>query len=209
VSHLRVVVWLFVFLFSAQLQANIVAVGLMQGMAILEVEGKRVTLKVGQTRSGVTLIESDSRQALIKYQGKQEVLLLGASIVSSYTQAKRGVVRLGRGENGHYFTSARINGHKVKMLVDTGASHIALSGQMAKRMGINYASGQKGKSSTAGGIVTSYTLKLDQVQVGSIKRYSVLASVIEGVYPSTPLLGMSFLNQIKIHEDQRMLILTD
>jgi aspartyl protease family protein len=209
VSHLRVVVWLFVFLFSAQLQANIVAVGLMQGMAILEVEGKRVTLKVGQTRSGVTLIESDSRQALIKYQGKQEVLLLGASIVSSYTQAKRGVVRLGRGENGHYFTSARINGHKVKMLVDTGASHIALSGQMAKRMGINYASGQKGKSSTAGGIVTSYTLKLDQVQVGSIKRYSVLASVIEGAYPSTPLLGMSFLNQIKMHEDQRMLILTD
>ncbi len=207
--HLKVVIGLCVFLGLAQAQAGVLAVGLMQGMAILEVDGKRTVLKVGQTRSGVTLIESNSREAVIEMNGKQETLFLGVSLTGSYTQAKAAVVRLPRGENGHYFASARINGHPIRVLVDTGASFIGLSSQTAKKLGINYASGKRSRSSTANGIVKSYVLRLDQVQIGGIKLYGVMASVIEGNFPDIPLLGMSFLNKVKMHEDQGMLVLTD
>ncbi len=208
-THLKVVIGLCVFLWMMQSQADVLAVGLMQGMAILEVDGKRTVIKVGQTRSGVTLIESDSRQAIIEMNGKQETLLLGVSLTGSYTQPKNSVVRLPRGENGHYFASARINGHPIRVLVDTGASFIGMSSQTAKRLGINYASGRRGRSSTANGIVKNYILRLDQVQIGDIKLYGVMASVIEGKFPDIPLLGMSFLNKVKMHEDQGMLVLTD
>ncbi len=207
--HLSLVIYLCVFLLPLKVVAQIQAVGLMPGMAILEVDGKQVTIKVGQTRHGVKLIKADSQEAVIEVDGKKEVLQLGLSLTEHYAESKKSVVRLRRETSGHYFTSVRINGGSMRMLVDTGATHIALSSRDAKRLGINYASGQKGRSSTAGGMVTSYTLRLNEVQVGAIKRYNVITSVIEGSFPETPLLGMSFLNQVKMHEDQGMLVLTD
>jgi len=209
VRRLKVVIGLCVFLMFAPTQADVLAVGLMQGMAILEVDGKRVVIKAGQTRSGVKLIESNSRQAIIEMNGQQETLMLGVSLTGSYSEPTKSVVRLPRGENGHYFASARINGHSIRVLVDTGASFIGLSSQTAKKLGINYASGKRGRSSTANGIVKNYTLRLDHVQIGGIKLYGVMASVIEGDFPDIPLLGMSFLNKVKMNEEQGMLILTD
>ena len=197
------------FLLTLPAHAQVQAVGLMPGMAILEVDGKRVTIKKGQSRAGVKLISSNSKEAVIVINGKEEVLELGASVVGEYAKATTTVVRLPRDGSGHYFATAKINGRSIKMMVDTGATHIALSSDMAKKLGINYKQGIKGRSSTAGGIVNSYKLKLDHIQIGGIKRYNVLAGVIEGSFPDIPLLGMSFLNQVKIHEEQGMLILTD
>ena len=207
--HLQLLMMIGLFFFSLCAQAEVQAVGLMPGMAILEVNGKRVTIKKGQSREGIKLISANSKEAVIIVNGKQETLGLGASVVGEYAEAQKTVVRLPRGEGGHYFATARINGRSIKMMVDTGATHIALSGDMAKKLGINYKQGTKGRSSTAGGIVNSYRLKLDHIQIGGIKRYNVVAGVIEGSFPSTPLLGMSFLNQVKIHEEGGMLILTD
>ncbi len=208
-QHLQLLITCCLFLLVLPVQAQVQAVGLMPGMAILEVDGKRITIRKGQSRAGVKLISANSKEAVIVINGKEEVLELGASVVGEYAKAKKTVVRLPRGDGGHYFTTARINGHSMKMLVDTGATHIALSSDTAKRLGINYKEGIKGRSSTAGGIVNSYTVRLDYIQIGGIKRYNVLAGIIEGSFPSTPLLGMSFLNQVKIHEEQGMLILTD
>ncbi len=207
--HLQLLVISCLFFLAFPAQAQVQAVGLMPGMAILEVDGKRITIKKGQSRSGVKLISANSKEAVIIINGKEEVLELGASVVGSYAQASKTIVRLPRGEGGHYFTMARINGRSIKMMVDTGATHIAFSSDTAKKLGINYKEGVKGRSSTAGGIVNSYRLKLDHIQIGGIKRYGVLAGIIEGSFPSIPLLGMSFLNQVKINEEQGMLILTD
>lgn len=207
--HLQLLIICCLFFIAFPAQAQVQAVGLMPGMAILEIDGKRVTIKKGQSRAGVKLISANSKEAIIIVNGKEEILELGASVVGEYAQASKTIVRLPKGEGGHYFTTARINGHSVKMLVDTGATYIALSSSTAKKLGINYKEGIKGRSSTAGGIVNSYKLKLDHIQIGGIKRYNVLAGIIEGAFPSIPLLGMSFLNQVKIHEEQGMLVLTD
>ena len=200
----------FVLVFSgaAAVNANIQAVGLMSNMAILEVEGQRIVLRKGELKQGVKLIESNSKAALIEYNGKQVRLTLGLSVASSYAKPTNEEVRLYRETNGHYFAKIKINGKSIDALVDTGATTVAISSDVATKLGINYASGRRGKSSTAGGIVTSYSLRANHVQVGGIKKYGVMLSVIEGSFPEYPLLGMSFLNQISMSEENGVLTLT-
>jgi aspartyl protease family protein len=197
-------------LMSITLEAlgNIQAVGLMQNMAILEVHGQRIVIRKGETKQGVKLIESDSKQAQVEYKGNKLTLSLGVSVTSQYAEPVREQIRLYRAKNGHYFSQVKINGKTVNTLLDTGATTVALSSDMAKQLGINYAKGKKGRSTTAGGIVTSYHLRADHIQIGGIKKYGVRLSVIEGRFPAIPLLGMSFLNQLSLNEDNGVLILT-
>lgn len=194
---------------SSIVLADVTAVGLMPGMAILEKQGQRIIIKSGQTKQGITLIQADSNSATIELNGRQQILPLGASVASGYAPRAGGQVRIAKGQNGQYFTDVRVNGQLVNMLVDTGASHIALSEQHARQLGIDYSQGQRGRSSTAGGIVNSYRVQLNQVTVGEITRYNVQATVVQGNFPSIPLLGMSFLNQLSIKEEQGMLMLSE
>lgn len=189
--------------------ANIQAVGLMPNMAILEVDGQRITLRSGQHKQGVKLISSNSKEAVIEYNGKKISLALGLSVASSYAEPVSEEVRLYRQNNGHYFAKIKINGKAINALVDTGATTVAISSAMATTLGINYASGKKGRSSTAGGIVNSYNLKANHIQLGGIKKYGVTLSVIEGNFPEIPLLGMSFLNQVSMKEERGVLTLTE
>lgn len=189
--------------------ASIQAVGLMQNMAIIEVDGQRIVIRKGETKQGVKLVDSNSNQAQIEYNGKKLTLKLGSSIASSYTPPKTESVRLYRADNGHYFTQVKINGRTMNTLVDTGATTVAISSDLAKYLGINYVKGQKGKSSTASGIVTSYLLRANHIQIGTIKKYNVPLSVIVGSFPDIPLLGMSFLNQFGLNENNGVLTLTD
>ena len=196
-------------LWSLASQADVIAVGLMKNMAILEVSGERLVIKAGQTKNDIKLLSANSKEALIEYQGQEQVLPLGASLVSSYAPAKTQQVRISRANNGQYFVRVKVNGRPIKMLVDAGANSVAMSSETAKRIGINYADGKKVRSATASGIVPSYAFQLDSVQVGDIKRYNIRASVIEGSHPYYPLLGMSFLNQLKISEEEGMMVLTE
>ena len=102
--------------------ANIVAVGLMPGMAILEKDGQRLVIKAGQEQQGITLIRADSEQCVIEINGTRQTLLLGASLASSYTVAQGKSVRLQQDFGGHYYARVKLNGRTVRMLVDTGAT---------------------------------------------------------------------------------------
>lgn len=199
----------FALLGSLPVNADLQAVGLMKGMAILELNGQRLTLRKGESKQGVKLIESNSKQALVNYNGTEMTLSLGVSVASGYSAPIQDTVKLYRESNGHYFTQVKINGKAVNALVDTGATTIALSSKLAKQLGINYASGRKGKSSTAGGVVDSYLLRVDKVEVGAITKYGVKVSVIEGDFPDITLLGMSFLNLLSMKEDGGVLTLKD
>ena len=197
--------WFFISLSWGDIQA----VGLMNGMAIIEYNGERLVLRNGQEKSGVKLIESNNSEAVVLFNGRREVLQLGLSVTSGYKAPTQEVVRLSRAENGHYFTDIKINGKTVPSLVDTGATNLAISGSLARKIGLNYAGGQKSRSSTAAGIVPTYVIKADKVQLGGITKYNVTVNVLEGDFPEVPLLGMSFLNQVKMREENGMLVLTD
>ncbi|MFY0642563.1 MAG: TIGR02281 family clan AA aspartic protease [Bermanella sp.] len=190
-------------------QANIVAVGLMPGMAILEKDGQRLVIKAGEEKQGITLIRADSEQCLIEINGNRQTLLLGASLASGYTVTKGKEVRLQQDFGGHYYARVKLNGRTVRMLVDTGATTVALSGNMARKLGIAYANGQRMRSATAGGIVNSFLVRVNEMNLEGITRYNVPVSVIEGAHPDIPLLGMSFLGQLKIQQDNGELVISE
>ena len=91
-----------------------------------------------------------------------------------------------------------MNGISVRFLVDTGASSIALSVDEAKRAGVNYLAGTRGRVQTANGTAPVYMVKLDAVRVGDITVNNVDAVIIDGDKLGIALLGMSFLNRMEM-----------
>lgn len=177
---------------------------LFQDKAIVLVDGTRRVVKAGEaTPEGVKLLVTDTREetAELEFNGRREVLRLGV-VAAAFASAARGSVTLFAEPSGHFHADGTINGVAVRFLVDTGATSIALSSAVAKRIGIDYRKiGRAGVASTAGGIVKTYNLKLAKVQVGDITLYGVEAGVIEGQFPTEVLLGMSFLGQVDMTRD--------
>ncbi|MDE2429787.1 MAG: TIGR02281 family clan AA aspartic protease [Burkholderiales bacterium] len=188
--------------------ADIDLVGLSPGKAILVVDGAPPkAYSIGNTISGdVKLLEADRESATIIEHGKRQVLVIGQGAHRS-APSKGNTVTLSAGERGHFMATALINGVSVNMLVDTGASLIALPVSDAVRLGLNYKAGRMGRASTAGGIVNTYLLKLDTVKIGDVELHQVDASVVESGL-SIALLGMSFLNRMDMRNDGDKMTLT-
>lgn len=99
--------------------------------------------------------------------------------------------------DGQFWTDARINNKKVTLLVDTGASAVALTPEDAKRAGVRLKSLDYNiPVNTAGGQVMAARTTLKSVKVGPIKVKDVSAFVIpEGLHVS--LLGMTYLGEVR------------
>lgn len=118
---------------------------------------------------------------------------------SGSTQTSSGrKVQLKKGRGGHYRADVRVNGRKFKMMVDTGASLIALTAKDAKRMGV-YPNRDKFvyQTRTANGLARIAIVTLKNVKIGGIRVQNVKASVHQGKGLDTNLLGMSFLNRLR------------
>ena len=82
-----------------------------------------------------------------------------------------------------------------------------MSSTDAEGLGVDYLSGQPGSVQTAQGVADSYFVILDEVTVGSITAYNVQATVIQGGFPVDILLGMSYLRQVSMQENNGVLTL--
>ena len=99
---------------------------------------------------------------------------------------------------GHFTTLAEVNGRKVRMLVDTGSSDVALPYEDAVRIGVDIASLRFNRAvMTANGEAKVAPIVLPEVTVGSITLRNVAGSVAEPGRLGSPLLGMSFLGQLR------------
>lgn len=108
------------------------------------------------------------------------------------------IVELAAGPNGHFFADADVNGRRIRVMVDTGASLVALSHEDASRAGIYVRpSDFKYRVSTANGPARIAIVKLDRVSIEGITVYDVRAAVGERGALRTTLLGMSFLSKLK------------
>ncbi len=184
--------------------------GLFNGQSVLSMYGKRRLLKKGETSpEGVKLLDATTSEALVQVNGTRHSLKLSTSINSGYSKAERKQVSIPKNRQNAYFVGGTINGRSIKMLVDTGATHVAMNSRHASDLGINYeAIGKKGGLSTASGVVEVWYLDLKSIDVAGITVRNVLASVSEGEYPSHVLLGMSFLNHVRMEEKPGLLYLT-
>jgi len=120
-----------------------------------------------------------------------------------------GAVVIPRDRSGHFFLEATVNGRRVRMLVDTGASRIALSHKDAELIGLR--TEEKDftyKVATANGVAAVAPVQLDKVEIGEITLNNVPAVVKQPGVSEISLLGMSFLGQLKGFEisDGRLLL---
>ena len=105
------------------------------------------------------------------------------------------VVTLRRDPSGHYRAEAFINGIKAQVLVDTGATGVAISQKLANDLGIQ--SKAAIRTNTANGVAIGYMIRLDSIKLGGIEVHDVAATIAPGLQGEA-LLGMSFLGRMDI-----------
>lgn len=174
---------------------QILVMGLYRDHAVLEINQQQHFLSVGQrTPEGVTLISANSNQAILDVAGRQGVFELNNRVGAMYSAPVEMPVVSIWPTNGMYLTSGSVNGYTVDFMVDTGASVIAINGETAKRLGVDYLSANQIGVRTASGVELAYSIELESVRLGDISLENVAAVVIDGPEPQRALLGMSFLN---------------
>jgi aspartyl protease family protein len=104
-------------------------------------------------------------------------------------------VVLKRGLDGHYRAEALINGQKVNVLVDTGATGVAISQAVADRLQLKSVSAIR--TATANGDAVGYLVRLESVKLGGLEANNVSASIALGLQGDV-LLGMSFLGRMDV-----------
>jgi len=97
--------------------------------------------------------------------------------------------------SGHYRAEAIINGVKVDVLVDTGATSVAISQHLANKLGIQ--SNVAVRTQTANGEIVAYMTRLESVKLGGIETTNV-AAIITPSLEGDMLLGMSFLSRMDV-----------
>lgn len=104
---------------------------------------------------------------------------------------------------GHYIVHPSIDNYRVKMMVDTGASVVALTDSDARALGVrpdrsayNYPLG------TANGVVRGARIRLREVRLGDILVRDVDAVVLPAGALGMSLLGTSFLRKLSGYEVQ-------
>jgi aspartyl protease family protein len=107
-----------------------------------------------------------------------------------------GDVELRASDDGHFQVDARIDGAKVRLLVDTGATIMALAPDDAERIGFDLDALRFDKPvNTANGRTLVAYVRLDRVEIGAISLTDVGASVHrDGLDQS--LLGMNVLDRL-------------
>jgi aspartyl protease family protein len=205
---LLVLLWL---LSLPALAVDVAVVGLFSGRAVLEIDGARRVLKVGDiSPEGVKLLAADSESALLEIDGREQRMALGGHISGSYQAPPRAEVHVWPDTRGMYRMPGSINGQTVDFLVDTGATHIAMNARQARRLGIDYrVRGERDMASTASDVVPVFRVTLDRVQLGGITLRQVTAVVFEGTQPSDVLLGQSFLNRLEMRRENEAMVLRE
>jgi len=110
-------------------------------------------------------------------------------------------VEIARASGGGFSVAAHVNGARVPMVLDTGASAVVLTQDAAKAAGLplevlNYSV----SVDTANGRARAAPVTLDRLSIGDITERSVPALVTQAGQLRTSLLGMTFLNRLESWE---------
>ena len=195
--------------FAPATAADVVVSGLFTNKAVVQVDGGPIrTLSVGQaTPEGVRLVSVDGNSAVFEIDGRRTTLGIGQARIARKDPVSESAVLIAD-LTGHFSADARVNGHAVRFMVDTGATVTALPASDARRLGIDVSKGQPVLLRTANGTARARQVKLDVVTVGGVTLYGVEAVVMDGEGLATPLLGMSFLNRMDMKREGSVLTLT-
>jgi len=107
-------------------------------------------------------------------------------------------VVLRQNRQGHYVANGTVNNVPVLFLLDTGATDVAIPESIALAAGLQR--GNTSRASTANGLVTVYSTRVDELTLGNITLEGVNASITTSMTGDTILLGMSALRQVEFSQ---------
>lgn len=201
--------WLAALACGAAAAQSVSMSGSLGDKALLIIDGRPHTVVAGQTVKGVRVVSVTGSATVVETGGQRLTLPLGGTQVNlgaAGTPGGGSRITIAAGSGGHFVTGGRINGRSVRFLVDTGATSISMSEAEARRLGIDFARGQRGLARTANGAVVAHRVSLDSVGVGDVTVHGVEAVVVPAAMDQV-LLGNSFLSRFRMQRDADVLVL--
>jgi aspartyl protease family protein len=102
---------------------------------------------------------------------------------------------------GHHIVHPAIDNYRIRMLVDTGASFVALTDADARALGVKPGrSAYSYRLNTANGVVLGARVMLREIRLGDILVRDVEAVVLPAGALEMSLLGTSFLRRLAGYE---------
>lgn len=215
---------LFLAAFAQAENQQLKLLALFKDAAMVEYAGKQKVYRAGENLSkNIKLLSANSKKAIFLINGKKQEFKVG--MVRQYNSdanlnnkptiteesqptSTQKTARILRDNNGMFFTPGFINGRPVRLLVDTGATLIAMSEKAAQSLNISYRDAPKGVTSTANGNVMVWSITLKKVKVGDIELRNIAAVVLKGEGSREILLGNSFLGRLRMENDGMIMTLT-
>jgi len=121
-----------------------------------------------------------------------------AELIPGRAAARGPSVEVARSTGGDFEIATEVNGARVPMVLDTGASTVMLTRDAALAAGLPAEMIKYNVNvETANGRAQAAAVTLDRIAVGSIVERSVPALIAQPGQLKTSLLGMSFLSRLK------------
>jgi aspartyl protease family protein len=97
--------------------------------------------------------------------------------------------------DGHFWVEARLNGQKVRFLVDSGATMTTIDRDTAMRIGVMVSPRRDQFVRTGNGMIRVSTGQADELEVGGIIRHNLGLQVADN--DDLNVLGMNFLSSLQ------------
>jgi len=124
-----------------------------------------------------------------------------AELIPGHVVSHGRSVEVARTFNGDFDVTAEVNGARISLVLDTGASSVVLTRDDAKAAVLPLEVLVYSASiDTANGRTRAAPVTLDRIAVGGLVERSVAALVAQPGQLKTSLLGMSFLNRLQSWE---------
>jgi aspartyl protease family protein len=121
-----------------------------------------------------------------------------AEFVPGHAATRGRTVEIARGSSGSFGVTAQVNGARIPMVLDTGASSVVLTQEAAKAAGLPIeVLSYSVTIETANGRARAAPVTLDTVAIGGIIERAVPALIAQKGQLRTNLLGMSFLGRLE------------
>ena len=139
--------------------------------------------------------------AFVAFTLKDDFIELGKRVLDEARGGGTVVVQAGetlrvkQSLDGHFWVDATLNGHKVRFLVDSGATTTSISAATARRAGIEPSKGIPALVRTANGVVPVERGRAERVLVGTIERENLAVHISEA-FGDMNVLGMNFLSSL-------------
>jgi aspartyl protease family protein len=124
-----------------------------------------------------------------------------AELVPGHAATRGNTVEIARGQGDNFMVATQVNGARLPMILDTGASSVVLTHDAAKAAGLplemlSYSVAVE----TANGRTRAAPVTLQSITIGGLVEREVPALIAQPGQLRQSLLGMSFLNRLQSWE---------